>query len=177
MKKKDKQTNQGGDRTPSPKSSKGKTNKAKPVLSDDEFVCDLGYFFRNLPAFTFVADFPDREWTDELPLGPTLISAFDLLVCARQGSTYCGPYVDGERKVAFGGIDFAAALKRRREIVGEVKSRIAELRQRGIKFAICWCAYGDEPDLDWSGEGDEDELDVYQRLSEHPKELFDMLVE
>ena len=73
------------------------------------------------------------------------------------------------------GIDFATAAKHRREIVGEVESRIAELRRRGIKFAICWCAYGDDPQVAYSG--DYDEGDVYARLSEHPKELFDTLVE
>ena len=149
--------------------------RSAQVLSDDEFLEDLLNHFESLPGFSFVADFPNRERTEQAPLGPTLISVFDLLVCARQGSDYLGPYVDGIRKVAFGGIDYAMAGNRRREIVTAVESRIAELRRRGIEFAICWCAYGDDPRLDWSG--DENELYVYQRLSEHPKELFDMLVE
>ncbi len=159
----------------------GKTRKqdaaeTKQVLSDDEFVYGLWDFFRDLPAFTYVADFPGRDRTYEVPLGPSLISAVDLLIRARHGSSYRGPYMDIEAEVM--GADFATARKRRREIVTAVESRIAELRRRGIKFAICWCAYGDdEPRLDWSGDGDEDELEVYQRLSEHPKELFDSLVE
>ena len=107
--------------------------------------------------------------------GPSMSSVVDLLICARQGSAYRGPYMDGEAELL--GIDFATAGKRRREIVTAVESRLAELRRRGIEFAICWCAYGDEPRLDWSGDGDEDKLDVYQRLAEHPKELFDMPVE
>ena len=164
-----------------PNKKPGKTRKqdaakTKQVLSDAEFVRSLSGFFRGLPAFTYVADFPGGEWTYEAPLGPSLISAVDLLIRARHGSSYRGPYMDIEAEVM--GIDFATAENRRREIVTAVESRIAELRQRGIEFAICWCAYGDdEPQLDWSGDGDEDELDVYRRLSEHPKELFDMLVE
>ena len=76
-----------------------------------------------------------------------------------------------------GGIDFATAAKRRREYVTAVESRLAELRRRGIEFAICWCAYGDEPRLDWSGNDQEDELYVYERLSEHAKEHLDCLIE
>jgi hypothetical protein len=166
-----KQSNRCDGVAPSPIPDKRKTPKAKQELSDDEFVDSLLDFFRDLPAFTFVVDFPVRDSAQ----GPSMSSVVDLLICARQGSAYRGPYMDGEAELL--GIDFATAGKRRREIVTAVESRLAELRRRGIEFAICWCAYGDEPRLDWSGDGDEDKLDVYQRLAEHPKELFDMPVE
>ncbi len=112
---------------------------AKQVLLDDKFLGGLWDFFSDLPAFTFVADFPGRDWwPDGAPLGPTLTSVVDLLICARQGSPYRGPYAD--TYAVCQGLDIATAAKRRRKIVGEVESRIAELRRRGIEFAICWCA-------------------------------------
>jgi hypothetical protein len=161
------------------KSIKHKTT-AKQVLSDDEFVGGLWDFFSDLPAFTFVADFPGREWwPDGPPLAPTLTSVVDLLICARQGSPYRGPYAD--TYAVCQGLDIATAAKRRRKIVGEVESRIAELRRRDIEFGICWCAHdakGDVPRIDWSG-NDEDlyNSDVYERLAEHCKEHLDMMLE
>ena len=74
------------------------------------------------------------------------------------------------------GIDFATATRRRRKIVGEVKSRIAELRRRGIKFAICWWRMATTRKLRTRVMTTEGEM-FTRRLSEHPKELFDMLVE
>ena len=149
--------------------------KTKQVLSDDEFVYGLWDYFRDLPAFTSVADFPDRPWNDGTPLGPTLTSAVDLLIRDVGGSSYRGPYMDLCAEVM--GIDFATAAKRRREIVTAVESRIAELRRRGIEFAICWCAYGDEPRIDWSGD-DEDlyNSDVYEQLAEQAKWMLDAML-
>ena len=156
------------------KSNKHKT-KAKQVLSDDEFMGSFWRFFSGLPAFTFVAEFPGREWwSDGAPLGPTLTSAVDLLIRARHGSSYRGPYMDLCAEVM--GIDFATAAKRRREIVIAVESRIAELRRRGIEFAVCWCAYGDEPRLDWSGDGEDWDY-ACEQLAERCKEHLDSMLE
>lgn len=162
-------------RTAKKKPNKRKT-KAKKVLSDDEFVYGLWDFFRDLPAFTYVADFPGRPWDFGAPLGPTLTSAVDLLIRARGGSSYRGPYMDLCAEVM--GIDYSAATKRRREIVHAVESRVRELRRRGIEFAICWCAYGDEPRIDWSGDNEDlYNSDVYERLAEQANWMLGAMLE
>jgi hypothetical protein len=143
--------------------------------SDDEFLEALVYEVRDLPSLTFIASFPDHKLPGGLlPLGPSLTSAVDLVVCKKGDHTYNGPYFDSLSGM-IGEINHTEASKCRKDIVGKVKSRLHELRQRGIKFAICWCAYGGKPELDWLGDvHDPIASGVYEQLADSLKLVLDL---
>ena len=54
-----------------------------------------------------------------------------------------------------------------------------ELRRRGIKFGLCWAAYGESPEVSphLAGSGDyEDEFAVCPELGEILKDMLDALL-
>ena len=171
-----KQSGRKGGVAPSSKAIKRPT-RAKQVLSDEEFVEDLLDYFDGLSGFTFVANFFDRNPGYRMNYGPTLASAIDLLIRGRHGMDYLGPFPDPEIPVV---ALPALANERCPEIVKAVEARVQELRRRGIKFGLCWAAYGESPEvsphLDWSGDF-EDETDVCPELAEILKDTFDALLE
>lgn len=105
---------------------------------------ELVEFFERLPALSYLFLGSDRT----LLMGPTLISAVDLVICAYTGSRYRGPYPEADFKE-----DIVGISRHCDEVVTAVEKRIMKLRQSGGYFILCWQAFGEEePHLDyWEG--------------------------
>lgn len=96
-------------------------------------------FFEGLPAFSFVFLAPDMTNA----VGPNLISAIELTICTLNGRDYEGPYPESEFES-----QKAEAEKRRVELVEAVESRLRHLRKSGVRFIMCWQAFGErEPHM------------------------------
>ena len=171
-----KQSGRKGGVSPSPKDIKRKTTSSKKVLSDDEFLAELLAHFDSLPGFTFVANFPERNFDYVPSYGPTLASAVDLLIRGRHGMPYLGPFPDPQIPVV---ALPALATAQCPEIVQTVKTHVQELRRRKISFSLCWAAYGESPSVaphvDWSGDYNQD--DVCEKLGEILKDQLAALLE